>query len=142
MAQSVSLARLPAHTSCHTLRRVLVRHSTMNPTTGAMTPTGQDWTTRACDVPLFSDLEQASGVCRSCASGWMHSENHPLVPVFDAAAHAWFSLRHWQVTQEQAATAADLARAAEGVATWSARLATLARLATPIALEAGFTPAA
>ncbi len=72
----------------------------------------------------------------------MHSENHPLVPIFDATAHAWFSLRHWQAMQEQAATAADLARAAEGVATWSARLADLARLRTPIASEAGSTPAA
>ena len=121
--------------------RVLVRRSTMNLTTGAMTPTGQEWATRACEVPLFSDLERASGVCRSCASGWTHPENHPLVPVFDAAAHAWFSLRHWQAMQEQAATAADLARAAEGVATWSARLADLARLRTPIASEAGSTPA-
>ena len=135
-------SRLPSHTSCHTLRRVLVRHSTMNLTTGAMTPTGQEWTTRACDVPLFSDLERASGVCTSCASGWTHPENSPLVPVFDAAAHARFSLRHWQAMQDQAATAADLARAAEGVATWSARLADLARLRAPIASEAGSTPAA
>ena len=137
-----SPARPQSHTSCHTLRRVLVRRSTMNLTTGAMTPTGQEWTTRACDVPLFSDLERASGVCTSCASGWTHPENSPLVPVFDAAAHARFSLRHWQAMQDQAATAADLARAAEGVATWSARLADLARLRAPIASEAGSTPAA
>ena len=142
MAQLPSPVRPPSHTSCHTLRRVLVRRSTMNLITGAMTPTGQEWTTRACDVPLFSDLERATGVCRSCASGWMHSENYPLVPVFDAAAHAWFSLRHWQAMQDQAATTADLARAAEGVATWSARLADLARLRTPIVSEAGSTPAA
>ncbi len=92
MAQSASPAHPPSHSSCHTLRRVLVRHSTMNLITGAMTPTGQEWTTRACDVPLFSDLERATGVCTSCASGWSHPENHPLVPVFDAAAHARFSL--------------------------------------------------
>ncbi len=141
MVQSASPARPPSHSSCHTLRRVLVRHSTMNLTTGAMTPIGQGWTTRACDVPLFSDLERATGVCTSCSSGWTHPENHPLVPVFDAAAHARFSLRHWQAMREQAATAADLARAAEGVATWSARMATLAHLATPIASEAGSTPA-
>ena len=133
--------RPQSHTSCHTLRRVLVRHSTMNLMTGAMTPAGQEWTMRACDVPLFSDLERASGVCTSCASGWTHPENHPLVLVFDAAAHAWFSLRHWQAMQEQAATVADLARAAEGVATWSARLAELTRLRAPIAPEAGSTPA-
>ncbi len=53
--------------------------------------------------------------------------------VFDAAAHARFSLRHWQAMQEQAETPADLARAADGVAVWSARVATLARLSTPIA---------
>jgi hypothetical protein len=86
-------------------------------------------------------LERASGVCRSCASGWTHPEDHPVVPVFDAVAHARFSLRHWQVMQEQAATPADLARAAEGVAVWSARVATLARLSTPIASEPGSTPA-
>lgn len=114
----------------------------MNLRTGAMIPTGQEWTIRACDEPLFSDWEQAGEVCSACASGWTHPEDHPLVPVFDAAAHARFSLRHWQAMQEQAATVADLARAAEGIATWSARVATLARLATPIASEAGSTPAA
>ena len=133
-------ARVAPHTSCHTLRRVLVRHFTLNLTTGAMTPAGQEWTTRACDVPLFSDAERASGVCRSCASGWTHPEDHPVVPVFDAVAHARFSLRHWQAMQDQAATPADLARAAEGVAVWSARVATLARLSTPIASEPGSTP--
>jgi len=124
---------LASYTSCHTLRRVLVHLP--------IKAAGQEWTIRACGMPLFSDLERASGVCRSCASGWTHPEDHPLVPVFDAVAHARFSLRHWQAMQEQAATAADLARAAEGVATWSARMATLAHLATPIASEAGSTPA-
>jgi len=141
MAKVPAPARVSPHTSCHTLRRVLLRHSTLSLTTGAMTPTGQEWTTRACDVPLFSDAERAAGVCRSCSSGWTHPENHPLVPVFDAAAHARFSLRHWQTMQDQAATPADLARAAEGVAVWSARVADLARLPTPIAKEPGSTPA-
>jgi len=135
-------ARVSPHNFCHTLRRLLLRHSTLNLTTGTMTPNGQEWTTRACDVPLFSDAERAAGVCRSCASGWTHPENHPLVPVFDAAAHAWFSLRHWQAMQEQAATSADLARAAEGIAVWSARVADLAHLVTPIASAPGSTPAA
>ena len=120
------------YTSCHTLRRVLVRLPS--------TPGGQEWTTRACDIPLFSDAERASGICRSCASGWSHPEDRPLVPVFDAAAHARFSLRHWQAMQDQAATPADLARAVEGVAVWSARVADLARLSVPIAKEPGSTP--
>jgi hypothetical protein len=120
------------HTSCHTLRRVLVRL--------LIKPAGQEWTIRACGMLLFSDLERASGVCRSCASGWTHPEDHPVVPVFDAVMHARFSLRHWQAMQEQAETPVDLARAAEGVALWSARAATLARLANPIASEPGSTP--
>jgi len=127
------MTRVSPHTSCHTLRRVLVRLSTK--------AAGQEWTTRACGMPLFSDLERASGVCRSCASGWMHPEDRPLVPVFDAVAHARFSLRHWQAMQKQAETPADLARAAEGVAVWSARVATLARLSAPIAKEPGPAPA-
>jgi len=72
--------------------------------------------------------------------GWTHPEDHPVVPVHDAVLHARFSLRHWQAVQEQAKTPADLARAAEGVAVWSARVATLARLSTPIASEPGSTP--
>jgi len=127
---------LAPYTSCHTLRRVLVRL----PTTGATTLAGQEWTTRACEVPLLSDAERACGVCRWCVAGWTHPENRPLVPVYDAVAHARFSLRHWQAMQEQAETPADLARAAEGVAVWSARVATLARLANPIASEPGSTP--
>jgi len=123
---------LAPYTSCHTLRRVLVRLP--------IKAAGQEWTTRACGMPLFSDLERASGVCRSCASGWTHPEDHPVVPVHDAVLHARFSLRHWQAMQEQAETPADLARAAEGVAVWSARVATLARLSTPIAKELGSTP--
>ncbi len=131
------MAPIPAHVSpdasCHVLRRVLVHL----PAKAA----GQEWTTRACGMPLFSNLERASGVCRSCASGWTHPEDHPLVPVSDAAAHARFSLRHWQAMQEQAETPADLARAAEGVAVWSARVATLAHLSIPIAKDTGSTPA-
>ncbi len=129
MAQDHALA---PHTSCHTLRRVLVRLP--------IRAAGQEWTIRVCGMPLFSDLERASGACRSCASGRTHPEDHPVVPVFDAVAHARFSLRHWQAMQEQAETPAELARAAEGVAVWSARVATLARLANPIESEPGSTP--
>ncbi len=132
MAMASTSAPVSPYTSCHTLRRVLVRLP--------IKAAGQEWTIRACGMPLFSDLERASGVCRSCASGWTHPEDHPVVPVFDAAAHARFSLRHWQAMQEQAETPADLACAAEGVAVWSARVATLARLSTPIAKEPGSTP--
>lgn len=126
-------ARVSSHASCHTLRRVLVRLPAR--------VAGYEWTIRACGMLLFSDVERASGVCRSCASGWTHPEDHPVVPVFDAAAHARFSLRHWHVMQEQAETSADLARAAEGVAVWSARVATLARLSILIAKEPGPPPA-
>ncbi len=61
------------------------------------------------------------------------------MPVFDAVTHARFSLRHWQAMQEQAETPADLAHAAESVAVWSARVATLARLPAPIASEPSST---
>ncbi len=132
MDTAPTLARVSPYTSCYTLRRVLVRLP--------IKVAGQEWTIRACGMPLFSDMERASGVCRSCASGWTHPEDHPVVPVFDAVAHARFSLRHWQAMQEQAETPADLARATEGVAVWSARVATLARLSAPIAKEPGSTP--
>ena len=124
--------RAPAYRSCHTLRHVLVRL----PAKAA----GDEWTIRACDILLRSNVERATGMCRSCASGWSHPEDHPLVPVFDAAAHARFSLQHWQVMRDQAETPTEMARAVEGVAVWSARSATLARLSAPIAPEPGSTP--
>ena len=123
---------LPPYTLCHTLRRVLVRLPAK--------ATGPEWVIRACDTPLFSDAECASGVCRSCASGWSHPEDGPLVPMLDPAAHARFSLLHWRVMQEQAETPAEMTRANEGVAVWSARVADLARLTNPIAPEPGSTP--
>ncbi len=49
MAQDHALA---PYTSCHTLRRVLVRLP--------IKAAGQEWTTRACGMPLFSDLYQPS----------------------------------------------------------------------------------
>ncbi len=102
-------------THCYVLRRVLVRCSTI----------------RACDMPLFTDVERAAGVCRTCASGWTHPESYPLAPIFDAAEHARFSLRHWQQMQSLAITAEDRRRAAVGVAVWSTRVADLARIAVP-----------
>lgn len=120
------------HTSCHVLRRVLVRL----PAKAA----GQKWITHTCDMPLSSVAERASGVCRSCASGWSHPEDRPLVPVLDAAVHARFSLRHWQAMQEQAETPADRARAAEGITVWTARVAALAQLTASIAKEPGLAP--
>jgi len=80
-------------------------------------------------MPLFTDAERAAGVCCTCASGWTHPESYPLAPIFDAAEHARFSLRHWQQMQGLAATAEDRRRAAVGIAVLSTRIGDLSRVA-------------
>ena len=67
-----------AHTACSKVRTMLIRHSVLTLHTGQSTPAGQEWVTRPCGVPLFSQAERESGVCRSCAAGWTHPENFPV----------------------------------------------------------------
>ena len=129
-------------TNCHTLRRVLARRCRPNLCTGAMVAAGKEWTIRACDMPLIADAERASGVCGPCAAGWSHLENLPLVPPFSAAAHARFSLQHWQLMHGLAATDEERRRADEGIAAWSGRVSMLASVAAPIASSPGHSPAA
>ena len=63
---------------CSQLRRQLVTHSTLNIATGETTVGSQEWETRPCGIPLFSDDERKRGTCRSCAEGWTHEHNYPI----------------------------------------------------------------
>jgi hypothetical protein len=67
-----------AHHSCTVERRMLVTTTWYKAATGE--PTGkvtQQWETKPCAVPLFSDEESARGVCRSCFTGWKVDDNYP-----------------------------------------------------------------
>jgi hypothetical protein len=68
----------PQHQSCTKLRRMLIRHGTLNMQNGAVTEGAQEWVTRECGTPLFGQTEREHGICRSCASGWTHPENCPV----------------------------------------------------------------
>lgn len=63
---------------CTQQRRRLVTHSLLNTSTGESTEGRQEWEEGPCAAPLFSDTERASGLCRSCASGWTHPKNFPI----------------------------------------------------------------
>lgn len=62
---------------CKKLRRMLIRHGTLNLGTGETEPGRQEWVTRPCGVPLFTDKDKANGLCSGCLSGWTHPENYP-----------------------------------------------------------------
>lgn len=66
------------HNNCTKLRRMLIKSGTLNLSTGASTITQEEWMTRACGVPLFSDAEKKRGTCRSCDAGWTHPNNYPV----------------------------------------------------------------
>jgi hypothetical protein len=66
------------HHSCTVVRRVLVSTGHVNLATGKTEMTGEHWETGPCGIPLFSEEESRSGICRSCASGWTHPHNYPL----------------------------------------------------------------
>lgn len=64
------------HWNCTVLRRMLLTNSAFSPTTGATTPTGEEWITQPCGAPLFYTPERTAGVCQSCANGWNHPNNY------------------------------------------------------------------
>lgn len=73
--------------SCTVMRRKLVTHKSFNMGTGDSVEVGQEWVTEPCGIPMFSDAEKQRGTCRSCASGWTHEHNYPvLVATADAVA--------------------------------------------------------
>lgn len=37
----------------------------------------EEYRIEPCNTPLFSDKEEAFGVCNSCLSGWEHPDNSP-----------------------------------------------------------------
>jgi len=59
MDTAPTLARVSPYTSCHTLRRVLVRLP--------IKAAGYEWTIRACGMPLSSDL---APILFTLRSGW------------------------------------------------------------------------
>lgn len=65
-------------TSCTQMRRILVKSGTMSMSTGKTEMTSENWETRACGAPLFSEEERQRGTCRSCHSGWTHEHNYPV----------------------------------------------------------------
>lgn len=70
--------RAKQHTACQQTRRWKETHYLLNPMTGVQSQQEETWVTGPCNVPLFSDAERASGLCRSCAKGWTHPHNYPV----------------------------------------------------------------
>lgn len=63
---------------CNVLRRMLVTHGNMSLTDGnGMKRTRQEWEVRACGTPLFGYREEEPGMCRACATEWIHEHNYP-----------------------------------------------------------------
>jgi hypothetical protein len=58
---------------CKIERRILVTHSKLDLQTGDSSVERQEWVTRECGTPLFSDAR----ACKSCLSGWTHEHNYP-----------------------------------------------------------------
>lgn len=63
---------------CTVVRTVLVRHHSMDMTTGATTENVKpaEWVTGPCDTPLFGN-DTKTGICRSCRDGWKVPDNYP-----------------------------------------------------------------
>jgi hypothetical protein len=66
--------KLRLHT-CIVERTKLVRHGTFDG--DKLTYDRESIETEACGTPLFTDKEETTGVCRSCASGWQAAGNVP-----------------------------------------------------------------
>lgn len=64
--------------SCTQMRRVLVRHNTLNFGSGTVTPSREEWVTEPCGKPLFDARSRAIGKCPSCEGGWTHPHNFPV----------------------------------------------------------------
>lgn len=64
--------------SCQRQRRWLESRGKLNYETGALTEESQQWVEGACSIPLFSETERETGICRSCSKGWSTALNHPI----------------------------------------------------------------
>ncbi len=63
---------------CGVMRHVLVTHGTLSTVTGAITAGKQEWVTRPCGVPIFTDEERNRGTCKGCHGGWEHPNNYSV----------------------------------------------------------------
>jgi hypothetical protein len=63
------------HHSCTIVRTFVRTHMTLATDSGELREGHKETVTEACDKPLFLDTETASGVCRSCRSGWEVPDN-------------------------------------------------------------------
>jgi hypothetical protein len=68
---------LRVHT-CTVIRRKLVKFGHLGPDGPVWE--GEEWRIEPCATPLFTDVEQTSGRCRSCVSGWRTDNNYPVDP--------------------------------------------------------------
>src|SRR5262245_5690658 len=66
----------PTLPTCKRLRRMRSTHGRSDDK-GNMTARWIEWETRACGIPLLSEEERTTGICRACASGWSHADNYP-----------------------------------------------------------------
>lgn len=57
---------------CTVMRRKLVQRSELRP----------EWRDEPCGMPLFTDKEYESGICRSCAGRWTREHNYCIDPRF------------------------------------------------------------
>lgn len=66
----------PHFHACTVVRRMLIKTGAIDLKTGQTNMTGEQWETRACGAPLFSEAERETGICKSCAAGWTHPHNY------------------------------------------------------------------
>lgn len=78
--QPIKCRRCPfsVYSSC-TIQRVYERRVgiTLNIDTGEMDESKATAETviGSCNKPLFGDVERATGICNTCAKGWVHPKN-------------------------------------------------------------------
>src|SRR5258708_4898468 len=62
---------------CVVERRMAMIYSNFSLLTGKTKVKERKTVVKPCETPLFSDREELSSVCRSCASGWKVKGNSP-----------------------------------------------------------------
>jgi hypothetical protein len=63
--------------SCIVERTMVITNCKLNLATGEKTNIREETVTRNCGTPLFGEIEQKLGVCRSCIMGWSVPGNCP-----------------------------------------------------------------
>lgn len=81
---------------CRQWRRVYATIAWVSLTTGARRDERQEWRTKPCGVPLWSEEEKARGTCRGCAAGWTHEHNLPVDPDVDPVAALLAGRHHYR----------------------------------------------